>query len=83
MTRAELKDYLENKINEKAQIILNEDMVHDGAALGEMQIYFCFRRILNKKATLEDIGVLHAMNNVLQTLGVLSSKETLRSKVER
>ncbi|MFJ4251531.1 hypothetical protein SAMN04488483_2677 [Pseudomonas helmanticensis] len=83
MTRAELMEFLEIKINEKAQIILDEDMVHDGAALGEMQIYFCFRRILNKKATLEDVGALHAVNKVLQALGVLAAKETLRSRVEK
>lgn len=83
MNRAELENYLEVKINEKAKIILDEDMVHDGAALGEMQLYFCMRRILNKKATLEDVGVLRAMNNLMQVLGLLSPKETLRSKIDK
>ncbi|MBK5510717.1 hypothetical protein [Pseudomonas sp. TH15] len=83
MNRAELEGYLEVKINEKAKIIIDEDMVHDGTALGEMQLYFCIRRILNKKATLEDVGVLRAMNNLMQILGLLSPKETLRSKIDK
>ncbi|RVD77227.1 hypothetical protein [Pseudomonas koreensis] len=83
MNRAELEDYLEVKINEKAKVILDENMVHDGAALGEMQLYFCMRRILNKRATLEDVGVLRAMNNLMQVLGLLSPKETLRSKIDK
>lgn len=83
MNRAELEDYLEVKINEKAKVILDEDMIHDGAALGEMQLYFCMRRILNKRATLEDVGVLRAMNNLMQVLGLLSPKETLRSKIDK
>ncbi|CAI8868873.1 hypothetical protein [Pseudomonas serboccidentalis] len=83
MNRAELEDYLEVKINEKAKVILDEDMIHDGAALGEMQLYFCMRRILSKRATLEDVGVLRAMNNLMQVLGLLSPKETLRSKIDK
>ncbi|WP_019580932.1 hypothetical protein [Pseudomonas mandelii] len=82
MRRADLSEYLEIKINEKAKIIIDKNAVHDGAALGEMKIYFCLRRILDKKATLEDVGVFHAVNNLLQVLGILSSKETLRSKIE-
>jgi hypothetical protein len=82
MRRADLSEYLERKINEKAKIIIDKDAVHDGAAFGEMKIYFCLRRILDKKATLEDVGVLHAVNNLLQVLGLLSSKETLLSKIE-
>lgn len=83
MKRSELSEWLERKINEKAKIIINEDVVHDGAAFGEMEIYFCLRRILNKKATLEDVGIFHAVNNLLQLLGVLSAQETLRSKIEK
>ncbi|MBS4079757.1 hypothetical protein [Pseudomonas rustica] len=83
MKKAELEEYLEGKINDKARLILDEDMVHDGAALGEMQFYFCMRRILNKKANLEDVGTLRAMNNLMRMLGLLSPKETLRSKIEK
>lgn len=83
MKRADLSEWLEIKINEKAKIIIDEDAIHDGAAFGEMEIYFCLRRILNKKATLEDVGVLHGVNNLLQEFGVLSPKETLLSKIEK
>ncbi|WP_150780457.1 hypothetical protein [Pseudomonas fluorescens] len=81
MKKEQLSEYLEGKINEKARVIINEDAVHDGAAMGEMEIYFCLRRILNKKATLEDVGALHAVNNLLQVLGILAPKETLLTRV--
>lgn len=83
MKKAELEKYLEDKINDSAKVILNENMVHDGAALGEMQLYFCLRRIFNKKATFEDVGTLRAVNNLLRVVGLLSPKETLISKIEK
>ncbi|MDR9861552.1 MULTISPECIES: hypothetical protein [Pseudomonas] len=77
--KAELEKYLEDKINGSAKVILNENMVHDGAALGEMQLYFFLQRIFNKKATLEDVGALRAVNNLLRFVGLLSPKEMLTS----
>lgn len=83
MKRAEMQNYLEERINDNAKIILNEDMVHDGAALGEMDMLFCWRRIMNNKGSLEDFGKLRAVDNLLQFIGVLAPREKLRSKIER
>ncbi|AOE78612.1 hypothetical protein ACQZ2F_24255 [Pseudomonas lurida] len=83
MTKPELKKFLQIKIDEKANIILNEHVRYDDAAFGELKIYSCLRRILNKTATLEDLGVLHAVSNLLQATGVLSSDESLASKIDK
>ncbi|WP_460090059.1 hypothetical protein [Pseudomonas sp. S2_E02] len=81
MNLSELKKLVQARIDEKANIILDEKVVNDGAAFGELQIYFCLRRILNKKATLEDFGVLHAVSDLLQATGVISANQTLGSRV--
>ena len=46
MNLSELKKLVQARIDEKANIILDEKVVNDGAAFGELQIYFCLRRIL-------------------------------------
>jgi hypothetical protein len=81
MTKSELKQFLQVNIDRKANIILDERVRYDDAAIGELKIYACMRRILNKNATLEDIGVLHAVDKLLHATGVLGPKETLGSKV--
>lgn len=83
MTQSELRKFLQTKIDEKANIILNEHVLCDDAAFGELKIYSCLRRILNKTASLEDLGVLHAVSNLLQATGVLSPNETLSSKIDK
>ena len=50
MNLSELKKLVQARIDEKANIILDEKVVNDGAAFGELQIYFCLRLILNKKS---------------------------------
>ncbi|MCE1116746.1 MULTISPECIES: hypothetical protein [Pseudomonas] len=82
MTKAELEKFVQVKIDEKANIILNERVTHDDAAFGELRIYSCLRRILNGKANLEDIGVLHAVNDLIQAMGIMAPGESLGSKLK-
>lgn len=82
MTRAELDKFVQAKIDEKANIILDERVTHDDAAFGELRIYSCMRRILNGKANLEDIGMLHAVNDLIKAMGILSPSESLGSKLK-
>ncbi|WP_409319135.1 hypothetical protein [Pseudomonas sp. KCJK9016] len=83
MTRAELNKFVQAKIDEKANIILDERVRYDDAALGALKIYSGLRRILNNKATLEDMGMLHAVSDLMQALGVISPNETLGAKLKR
>ena len=82
MTKAELEKFVQVKIDEKANIILNERVTHDDAAFGELRIYSCLRRILNGKANLEDVGVLHAVNDLIQAMGIMAPGESLGSKLK-
>ncbi|WP_438300901.1 hypothetical protein [Pseudomonas sp. NMS19W] len=82
MTKAELSKFVQAKIDEKANIILDERVRYDDAAFGELEIYSCLRRILNRTATMEDIGKLHAVSNLMQALGVISPNETLGAKLK-
>lgn len=83
MTRDELNKLIEKQINAKANIIINEDAAHDDAAVGALKILLPLRRVLTKRQTFEDIEMLHAVNYVLQELGVISKGETLLSKIEK
>ncbi|MDH0733734.1 hypothetical protein N5F23_24555 [Pseudomonas sichuanensis] len=82
MTRAELDKFVQVKIDEKANIILDERVTHDDAAFGELRIYSCVRRILSGKASLEDIGMLHAVNDLIKAMGILSPNQSLGSKLK-
>lgn len=82
MTKAELEKFVQVKIDEKANIILDERVTHDDAAFGELRIYSCVRRILSGKASLEDIGVLHAVNDLIKAMGILSPSESFGSKLK-
>ncbi|MBV4459918.1 hypothetical protein KVG96_18340 [Pseudomonas sp. COR58] len=81
MTKAELKKFVQARIDEKANIILDERVRHDDAAFGELKIYFCLRRILNGNANMEDIGVLHAVNDLMKAMGVIAPNESLGSRL--
>ncbi|WP_236181066.1 MULTISPECIES: hypothetical protein [Pseudomonas] len=83
MTRVELIKFVQSKIDEKANTLLDERVRYDDAAFGELKIYSCLRRILNRKATLEDMGMLHAVSDLMQALGVISPNETLGAKLKR
>ncbi|MBK5549954.1 MULTISPECIES: hypothetical protein [unclassified Pseudomonas] len=83
MNKVDLTDYLETMIHVKSKAIVERRMLDGSAALGELTIYYCLRRILNNKATLQDIGVLHAVNHLMQVVGLLDPKETLGSTLEK
>ncbi|RON53211.1 hypothetical protein [Pseudomonas frederiksbergensis] len=82
MNKVELNDYLETMIHVKSKVIVERRMLDGSAALGELTMYYCLRRILKGKATLQDMGVLHAVSNMLQVAGVLGPNETLGSRIE-
>lgn len=80
MNKVDLNDCLETMIHVKSKTIVERRMLDGSAALGELTMYYCLRRILNNKATLQDLGVLHAVNNLMQVAGFLGPNETLGLK---
>ena len=48
----------------------------DEHSLGKVKFFFALRRILDGKANFEDIGLMDAINDTLQELGIVESKKT-------
>ena len=48
----------------------------DEHSLGKVKFFFALRRILDGKANFEDIGLMDAINDILQELGIVESKKT-------
>ncbi|MCD5984278.1 MULTISPECIES: thioredoxin family protein [Pseudomonas] len=70
-------DWIEERINLAAQSIIDKKTTSlDEAAFGKLGVLLTLRRELNKKATPQDLGMLDAINDVLQTLEVLQTDET-------
>ncbi|MGF7218131.1 hypothetical protein GGR92_004308 [Spirosoma lacussanchae] len=72
----ELLEFVENKINEYAQEILTGKDRVDDMALGELLFYQALRRNLKGTATMQDVGMLDAINDVLQQKGIVDDELT-------
>lgn len=72
----ELAKVVEEKINQYAKKIVSSGEKADEHALGELTFYMALRRILSERATAQDIGMMDAINDTLQNLGLVGSGET-------
>lgn len=72
----DLSNFIEEKLNHYADAIITGHEKIDEHALGEMTFYMALRRILNNNATYEDIGLMDAINDTLQELGLLEETVT-------
>ncbi|MGI0120386.1 hypothetical protein [Zooshikella sp. RANM57] len=70
--------FMENKINKYASNIINNSVDYDLLSLGEISFYISLQSILQSKcnnqyqASLYEIGMMDAINDVLKILGVIS-----------
>lgn len=72
MTKEELLQFTEDKINSYAQQILNAADKGDDSALGELSVYMALRRILkNEERRIQDYGMMDAFNDVIKELGII------------
>lgn len=71
-----LESFIESKLNHYAKAIAEGSAKVDEHALGEMVFYMSLRRVLSGKATIQDIGMMDAINDTLQEIGILESKKT-------
>nr|WP_241149543.1 hypothetical protein [Pseudomonas viridiflava] len=55
----------------------------DDISYGKLDVLLALRRALMGNATPEDIGMLDAINDALQALGILQAKETFFGRIER
>ncbi|MEI6411193.1 MAG: hypothetical protein WCR52_17525 [Bacteroidota bacterium] len=72
----DLIQFTEEKINHYAQMIVSHPDRADELAMGQLQFYMAFRRVQQGKATLEDAGLMDAINDVLQVRGLVEVDTT-------
>lgn len=72
----DLSNFIESKLNYYADAIINGHEKIDEHALGEMTFYMALRRILQKNATFQDIGMMDAINDTLQELKLIDDTVT-------
>ncbi len=71
-----LSQYIEDKLNYYADAIIKGHEKIDEHALGEMTFYMALRRITNNTYTSEDVGLMDAINDTIQELGLISENIT-------
>ncbi|MFI7855448.1 MULTISPECIES: hypothetical protein [Pseudomonas] len=77
MERSAFKDFLEAQINGAAKQIFDKQKADlDHIAFGKLSFLLSLRRVVDGTATREDLGMHDAVNDVLQTLGLIDSKST-------
>jgi hypothetical protein len=72
----DLSQFIEEKLNFYAEAVIKGHEKIDEHALGEMTFYMSLRRILNQKSTFQDIGMMDAINDTLQELGLIEDTVT-------
>jgi hypothetical protein len=69
----DLAKFVEQKVNTYAEKIKAGSAKIDEHALGELTFYMAYRRVLEGRATPGDLGLMDAVNDILQTKGVLAA----------
>jgi len=72
----EINEFIEAQLNEQAQKIITRGERSDEMALGELTFYMALRRVLSGKATMQDLGLMDAINDTLQQVGHLEKGKT-------
>lgn len=76
----ELSTFVEDKLNDYAAVIIKGNQRRDEYALGELNFYMSLRRVLAGKATMQDVGLMDAINDTLVEFGVLENGKTFYEK---
>ncbi|WP_244651921.1 thioredoxin-like superfamily, group II member protein [Pseudomonas viridiflava] len=83
LLKIKLFRFIEEQINLAAQRVLTKKSAQlDDIAYGKLGVFLGLRRTLQNDATAQDIGMLDAMNDSLQCLGVLDKGETILERIK-
>ena len=63
-----MDQFVEDKINEYAQKIIDGSDKRDAHAMGELEFFMAFRRVLPGN----DMGMMDAVNDTLQEMGLVA-----------
>ena len=84
MSKADFEQFVEIQINQSAQAIATKKSARlDDAGFGKLGFYLALRRALNGTTTAQDLGLLDAINDSLQELGLLNGGETFLGAVKQ
>lgn len=72
----DVQQFVEDKINHYAGMIVNHKDKADELAMGQLSFYMAFRRVLKGEATTQDLGMMDAINDVLQEKGIVEKRTT-------
>ena len=75
-----LEEFIEKKINDYAQNIIDKGDKYDQLAVGEIIFYTSLRSVIKGNATKQDIGLIDAVNDTLQALEIINSDESFYKK---
>ena len=73
MPKIDLNNLVEEKTNHYARKITEGGAKTDEHAFGELSFYLALRRVTTGKATMQDIGMMDAINDTLEQLGVIEA----------
>jgi hypothetical protein len=71
----ELLQFTEDKINHYARMIVNNKDKADELAMGQLQFYMAFRRVLQGNGATQDLGMMDAINDVLREKALVGKDE--------
>ncbi|MDA8654089.1 hypothetical protein N9M50_03030 [Alphaproteobacteria bacterium] len=77
-----MNSFVEKKINYYAQAIVDGSDKRDAHAMGELTFYMALRRTMKGEATIQDVGMMDAVNDVLQEIGVVFEGATFLEQIE-
>lgn len=72
----ELAQFIEDKLRGYADQITDESAKVHEHALGEMTFFMALRRVLAKRGTAQDLGMMDAINDTLQEKGIIEKGAT-------
>lgn len=67
--------FVEDKINHFGEMIATQRDKADELAMGELLFFLSFRRVLKNQKTAQDIGMMDAINDVLEIKGLVPKGE--------
>lgn len=75
-------EFVEAKVNEYAEAIIKGSDKKDAHALGELTFYMAIRRVLKGEATIQDLGMMDAINDTLQEANIIEDGKTFTSLIK-
>ena len=77
-----MNEFVESKVNHYAEAILKGSDKKDAHALGELTFYMAIRRVLKGEATIQDLGMMDAINDILQEAKIIEESKTFTSLIK-